>query len=141
MLIPDVNILVYAYMSAMPQHRPARRFWEGMLNGDEPVGLIPVVLFGFLRIATNRRIFSPPLAVEAAIVIVEQWLKLPAVRLLISSPDELVVTLELLRRQGTAANLTTDAQIAAAALSQDATVISNDADLKRFGKVRVQNPF
>lgn len=140
MLVPDVNVLVYATITALPQHGPARRFWEQTLNGDEPVGLTHVVIFGFLRIVTNRRIFSPPLAVEAAVAIVEEWLSLPVVRLLNPSRQELAIALDLLRRQGTAANLTTDAQIAAAALSQDATVVSNDADFKRFAGLRVRSP-
>ena len=140
MLVPDVNILVYACISGMPQHRVARRFWEQALNGDEPIGLAPVVVFGLLRVVTNRRIFTPPLAVQAAVTMVEEWLALPLVRLLSPSPDEFALALALLREQGTAANLTTDAQIAAVALSQDATVVTNDADFKRFAKLRLRNP-
>jgi uncharacterized protein len=140
MLVLDVNILVYASISGMPQHRAARRFWEQALNGDEAVGLAPVVLFGFLRLVTNRRIFTPPLAVAAAVAVVEEWLARPQVRLLTPSPDEFALALALIRQQGTAANLTTGAQIAAAALSADATVVTNDADFKRFGKLRLRNP-
>jgi len=140
MLIPDVNILVYACISGMPQHRAARRFWEGALNGDEPVGLMPVVLFGFLRLVTNRKIFNPPLTPEAAIGLIESWRAQPCVQLLVPSPEAFDRALALLRDQGTAANLTTDAQIAALALALEATVVTNDSDFKRFRKLRTQNP-
>jgi toxin-antitoxin system PIN domain toxin len=140
-LIPDVNLLVYAFMTAMPQHKAAREAWEELLSGDEPVGLAPVVLFGFLRLVTNRKMFVPPLDVESAVELIEGWLRRDHVQLLKTDATGFANTLALIRAQGTTGNLTTDAQIAALALENDATVISNDSDFKRFAKVRSKNPF
>lgn len=140
MLIPDVNLLVYACMAGMPQHPKARSFWERALNGDEPVGLLPVVAFGFLRIVTNRKVFTPPLAATAAVDLLEEWLALPSVRLLCPAAEEVQAALALIRAQGTAANLTTDAQIAATALAQGGVVVTSDSDFKRFAKVKTRDP-
>lgn len=140
MLIPDVNLLVYACMSGMQQHPKARAFWARALNGDEPVGLLPVVVFGFLRIVTNRKVFTPPLPAAAAVDLIEEWLALPSVRLLCPAPEEVQGALALVRAQGTAANLTTDAQIAASALAQNAVVVTSDSDFKRFAKVKTRDP-
>ena len=140
MLIPDVNLLVYACMSGMQQHPKARTFWERALNGDEPVGLLPVVAFGFVRIVTNRKVFNPPLAASAAVDLIEEWLALPSVRLVCPAPEEVLSAFALVRAQGTAANLTTDAQIAASALAQEAVVVTSDSDFKRFAKVKTRDP-
>jgi predicted nucleic acid-binding protein len=48
--------------------------------------------------------------------------------------------LVLLQAAGTAANLTTDAQIAAVALRLDAEVQTSDLDFGRFPGVRFSNP-
>ncbi len=60
MLLPDVNVLVYAHREDLAAHPVARGWLESALNGDEPVGLFNPTLASFLRIATNRRIFKTP---------------------------------------------------------------------------------
>lgn len=37
MILPDLNILLYAYNPHMPQHATAHQWWEKMVNGDELV--------------------------------------------------------------------------------------------------------
>ena len=43
MIIPDVNILVYAFHSAAPQHKPAQQWLSSALNRHETIGLLDVV--------------------------------------------------------------------------------------------------
>lgn len=50
MIVPDVNLLIYAYDSMCAHHAAAARWWTERLNGDERVGLPRIVLFGFLRL-------------------------------------------------------------------------------------------
>jgi predicted nucleic acid-binding protein len=52
----------------------------------------------------------------------------------------LTLAFQLLARLGTAANLTTDVQIAAHALEHQAEVYSNDRDFARFEGLRWVNP-
>ena len=35
MIVPDVNILVYAYNQDAPHHRVARRWWEDALSATD----------------------------------------------------------------------------------------------------------
>lgn len=72
--------------------------------------------------------------------LVESWFGQPNLRLLPDSPRSVRETLRLLDAVGAAGNLTTDAQIAAHALEQDAVVATNDADFARFPGVRTVNP-
>lgn len=97
-------------------------------------------MFGFVRIATNPRVFRPPLAVEDAVARVSGWLARPNVRALSPGPQHLQIAFRLLRELGAAANLTTDAQLAAYAIEHNATLCSNDTDFARFGGLRWANP-
>lgn len=53
MILPDANLLLYAYDRTTPFHSEAKAWWEDRLNGTEVVGLCPAVVFAFVRIATN----------------------------------------------------------------------------------------
>lgn len=140
MIVPDVNLLLYAEIDAYPVHAAARRWWEELLNGERSVGIAPVCLFGFLRIATNRRVFVEPLAVDDAIGRVRAWLEQPNVTCIVPGTRHLEIALGLLARLGTGSNLTTDVQIAAHALELNGEVHSNDHDFARFEGVRWIDP-
>lgn len=140
MIIPDVNLLLYAVVSGFPQHARARGWWEDTLNSPAQVGVAQPVLFGFLRIATSRRVLESPLPVADAIDYFDSWLALPNVDLLIPGPGHLRTALDLLTEIGTAGNLTTDAQIAAYAIENRGEIHSNDTDFARFTGVKWVNP-
>jgi toxin-antitoxin system PIN domain toxin len=139
-IVPDVNLLLYAFITAFPQHSRARAWWEQTINSGEPVGLTQPALFGFLRIATNARLLQSPLAVDDAVDYVQDWLAQPNVHLLTPGPDHLDIALGLLRDIGTAGNLTTDVQLAAYAIEHKGRMHSNDTDFARFPDLRWINP-
>jgi len=140
MIIPDVNLLLYAEIAAHPLHSRARDWWEETLNGERAVGLPPVCIFGFIRISTNRRVFRDPLTTKDAVGRVERWLEQEVTTFLVPGSRHLPLAFGLLERLGTGANLTTDVQIAAHALEQQAEVYSNDRDFARFEGLRWVNP-
>ena len=140
MIIPDTHLLLYAEVSTFPAHSAARAWWEDVLSGTEEIGLAAVAFFGFIRLLTNPRIFSPAIDVDTAVRRVEAWLSIPHVRMLVPGPTHLEIAFRLLRNAGTGANLTTDVQLAAFALENNATLYSNDADFGRFGGLQVTNP-
>lgn len=140
MIVPDVNLLLYANLDATPQHERARRWFEALLSGDDEVGLAPAAMLGFVRIATNRRVYLQPLSVDDAVGRVRAWLALPRVLLLEQTEEVVTRTLDLLQEVGTAANLTTDAQLAAHALAHRATIATADSDFARFQGVKWMNP-
>lgn len=140
MIVPDGNLLLYAEIGAFPQHERARRWWEDLLNGEQQVGIAPVALFGFIRVATNRRVFEEPLAVKAAVDRARRWLDQPNVTFLVGGTRFLDVAFRLLNQLGTAANLTTAVQLAAHAIEHGGEVHSNDVDFARFDGLRWRNP-
>ena len=140
MIVPDVNLLLYAEIADFPQHASARRWWESVLCGDERVGLCPPTVMGFVRIVTNRRVFDHPLSIESATSRVEAWLARPCVRALTPGLDHFERVFRILRGTGTGGGLCTDAEIAAYALAFNGVIHTNDTDFARFPDVRTVNP-
>lgn len=140
MIIPDVNLLLYAVISGFPQHRRAHAWFEGVTGGPDRLGLTAPAMFGFLRIATSPRILESPLSVSGAVGYIHQWSALPSADILVPGPRHLDIALSLVESAGTAGNLTTDAQLAAYALEYGAELHSNDTDFGRFSELRWINP-
>ena len=111
MIVPDLNLLLYAEIDAFPQHVAARAWWEDALNGDRQIGIAPVCLFGFLRIGTSRRVFSEPLRIEGAIERSRAWLEQPLATFLVPGSKYLETAYRLLETTGAGGNLTTDGTI------------------------------
>ena len=140
MIIPDVNLLLYAYIRSFGHHARARRWWEDLLNGDKEVGVPAPAVFGFFRLATSPAVFDRPLAVADALALVEEWLALPHVHFALPGPRHLEIAFGLLRELGVAGNLTTDVQLAAVTIEHQGELHSNDTDFGRFPRLRWVNP-
>ncbi|MGH9491178.1 MAG: TA system VapC family ribonuclease toxin, partial [Terriglobales bacterium] len=80
MIVPDANLLIYAYQEDSPFHSGARRWLEDLLSGAEAVGLAWAVILAFLRVATDPRILTRPAEFSAAAQVVGDWLGFPHVR-------------------------------------------------------------
>ena len=140
MIVPDVNLLLYAYDADSRFHAAAATWWRACLSGSEPVGLPPVVVFGFVRIGTSARVFEQPMTPGEAAGHVRAWLAQPVVQVLEAGADHIERVLSLLDSLGTAGNLVTDAQIAALVLESDAVLHTTDTDFLRFTALRWLNP-
>jgi len=139
-IVPDLNLLVYAHNAADRRHATARKWWEECLNGGEPVGIAWVTLLGFVRLTTHRQVLVIPLPATTATELVEEWLEQPVVRVLVPGRDHAQHCFGFLRKLGVAGNLTTDAHLAALALEYQAELHSTDTDFARFPGLRWRNP-
>ena len=110
------------------------------MSGRREVGVAAPALFGFVRVVSNPRVLDRPLPVPAALAHAEEWLARPHVHFLQPGPRHLEIAFGLLRQTGAAANLTTDAQLAALAIEHQGEVHSNDSDFSRFPQLRWVNP-
>ena len=140
MRIVDLNVLLYAVNSDAAQHEVVRAWWETAVNDEETVGLAWIVLLGFLRVATNAHVFPRPLAPDAAAAKLDAWLALDNVAIVREKEDHWETLKPLLRAAGTAGNLTSDAHLAALAVSHDAVLVSCDTEFSRFKDLRWENP-
>lgn len=140
MIVPDVNLLVHAYNAESPVHDRARTWFERVMSDPSPVGIPWVTALGFIRITTHPRVMTSPLSSASACGHVESWLAQPQVSVLHPGERHAAVLFDLLRRLGTAGNLTTDAHLAALAIEYQAELHSTDADFTRFSGLRWRNP-
>ncbi len=140
MIVPDVNLLLYAYDLGSPFNAQATRWWQECLSGAEPVGLSAPVAFGFVRIGTSARVFREPMSTSEAVGHVRSWLGQPPVQVLDPGPRHVEQVLRLLEGVGAGGNLVTDAQLAALAIDYGAVLYTSDADFIRFPGLRWFNP-
>ncbi|MCE0499534.1 MAG: PIN domain-containing protein [Methylacidiphilales bacterium] len=140
MILPDANLLLYAYDAGSPFHAKSAAWWSKCLSGSEPVGFCPAVLFAFIRIGTSARAFIHPMTIQEASTHVQDWLEQPVTQLLPIELQDVRQALMLLVDAGTGGNLTTDAQIAAVSLRLGAIIHTVDTDYARFPQVRWFNP-
>jgi toxin-antitoxin system PIN domain toxin len=140
MIIPDVNLLIYAYDSTSPWHERAANWWASCLSGTTPVGMSWVVALGFVRLWTNARVFSNPMPIDLAASHVESWLNRRVVKMINPGPRHSELVFSFLRAEGKGGNLTTDAHLAALAIEFRGTIHTADTDFLRFPGVRWLNP-
>ena len=133
MILPDVNTLVYAFHRDSLAHDGYARWLNSATAGAEPVLLADVVLTGFLRIVTNRRIFTEPAPAAEALAFVDA---LRASRAAVALPPTESAWRQfarfLDRDPYLVGNLIPDAWIAALAVTAGARVATADSGFARF---------
>ena len=141
MILPDVNTLVYAFRRDTGHFEDYAGWLNATMAGAEPVLLPDVVLTGFLRVVTNRRIFTDPAPVPAALAFVEALRASPVGRAL--NPTD-AAWRQLARFVDDdpylVGNLVPDAWIAALAVASGARVATADAGFARFQGLMWFNP-
>jgi uncharacterized protein len=140
MILVDANLLLYAENKADPNHARARDWWQEQLSGAELVCLAWVVVSAFIRIGTSHRAFPRPLSLAQATGRVQEWLDRPNVRVINPTRDHWQTFRSLLEDGQAAANLVTDAHLAALAVEHGCELCSADADFARFPRLKWRNP-
>jgi uncharacterized protein len=139
-IIPDVNLLVYAHNRGVAEHERAREWWERIVNGAEPVGIDWAVALGFVRLMSNRHVVANPQPPHTLLARVAAFLAAPAVRLVAPGHRHAETMLRLFEETGAGPRLVTDTHLAALALELDAVLATNDSDFARFNGLRTVNP-
>jgi toxin-antitoxin system PIN domain toxin len=79
-MAPDINILLAASRTDHVHHQPALGWLRATATrcaSGESIEILPMVGAGFLRLATNRRVFAEPMPVAAALAFIESVLTVP----------------------------------------------------------------
>ena len=140
MILPDINVHIYAHREDARDHRHFRQWLEGVLGADEAFGLAELVLSGFIRIVTNGRIFRPPSSVEAALTFCTQLLEQPGCVPVRPGPRHWAIFTRLCRESGAHGPLVPDAYFAALAIEAGCEWITTDRDFARFKGLRWRHP-
>ena len=141
MLLPDVNVLVYAHRAdSHPEHARYASWVTALATGAEPFALSVLALTGLLRIVTNPRVFPRPSTLDEALAFASELVRRPTARLVGPGPRHWELVDELCRRSGATGKLVADAAHAAVAIENGCTLVTTDSDFARFAPLRWRHP-
>jgi toxin-antitoxin system PIN domain toxin len=133
-MTPDINVLLAAALAEHPQHRPAHQWLEAAVNACGTGGrveLLPMVVAGFLRLATHPRVVARPLPIKAAIAYIDELLGIAGVEMPETGREW--PTMKRLCIEGTlTANAIPDAWIAAAVSATGGHLVTFDKGFRRL---------
>jgi toxin-antitoxin system PIN domain toxin len=139
-ILVDANLLVYAYVQDLPQHKASREWLDRQLKEVPKVGLPWASLLAFVRLVSNPKIFKNPVPLSAAWQQVEAWLLAPSAWIPGPTSRHATVLGELLSTEGLEANDIPDVHLAALAIEHDLRLYSNDGGYSRFAGLQWQTP-
>ena len=141
MIVPDLDLLIFAYNDGSEFHREAAEWWAELVNGTETVGIPWQVSNGFVRQMANPRVVERPWTPAQATRVVAGWFGSDAIVALNPGPRYLEILEEILATAEATSRLVADATIAALAIENDAEVHTNNArDFQRFPRLLWRNP-
>jgi len=139
-ILPDVNVLVYAHREDLPDHKRYRAWLEDVINSEAPYGISDLVLSGFIRVVTHPRIFRTPTPLRTALAFARALRERPNCVVLSPGPRHWEIFLRLLRATGARGNLVRDAYLAALAIETGSEWVTTDRGYARFPGLRWRHP-
>jgi hypothetical protein len=140
-ILPDVNVLLYAFREDAVDHARFRLWLDGVVNGDEAYGMSPQVLCSVARIATHPRVWASPSRIENALTFARVLLEQPHCTVVRPGERHFSIFEDLCRKAQANGNLVQDAWFAALALESGCEWVTTDGDFARFPGLRWRRPF
>ena len=128
----DVNVLISAYREDANHHAPCRSAIEDAIASSSAFGLTPIVLSGFLRLVTHRRVFRTPTPLIDAIEFVDTLRSLPHAVIIRPGPRHWDIFTGLCLEARAKGNLIPDAYLAAIAIESGSQFVTSDRGFARF---------
>jgi uncharacterized protein len=132
----DLNVVLAAHRDDHPHFTVARPWLDEMLRDRSPFWVPDLVAGGFLRVATNRRIFSVATPLPDAFSYLRALLAQPGHVALAPGPGHLRLLERLCIVGQASGDLVPDAQLAAMAIEHACELVSFDRDFARFDGLR-----
>jgi len=139
-ILPDVNVLLYAFKEAVPEHARFREWLEAIAAGTEPVAVSDLVLSGVVRVSTHPRVFDRPSRTAEALAFAAWMRDLPTAVPVAPGPRHWEIFTGLVERAGCRGGLVSDAYHAALAIEHGCEWITTDRDYARFPGLRWRHP-
>lgn len=140
MILPDVNVLIYAHRGEVRDHARYRAWLEETVSSDSAFGLSDLVLSWFVRIVTHPRIFNPPSPLSDALDFVDALTEQPNRVPVAPGPNHWAIFRRLVAETGAQGNRIPDAWLAALAIEYGCEWITADRDFARFPGLRWRHP-
>ena len=140
MILPDVNVLIYAFRPDATQHALCRPWLTSIVTSDARFGLSPVVLSAVVRVTTNSRAFKNPSTIEEAFGFCEDLLAQPHCQVVEPGDRHWSIFKRLCTEADTRGSRVTDAWFAALAIEWGCEWVTFDRDYARFPGLKWQVP-
>lgn len=140
MILLDVNVVLAAHRENHPHRRAIRPWFDDLLAGDEPFTVPDTVWASFIRVSTNRRIFTVPTPTNEAFEFLRATRGQPHHVAVVPGERHLELFQELCTRDDAAGDLAADAYLAAMAIEHGCELASLDRDFARFSGLRWRRP-
>jgi toxin-antitoxin system PIN domain toxin len=140
MLLPDVNVLIYAHRRESPEHERYASWLTRAAEGPEPFALSELGASGFVRIVTNPRIWEDATPIDDALEFIARLRTRSNARLLTHGPASWDIFAELCRASRARGKLVADAYHAALAIEHGCEFVTTDSDFARFAGLRHRHP-
>ena len=140
MILPDVNVLLYAHRSDSSRHDEYREWFDGVLDGPSSFGVSEQVLGSVVRLATHPRIYKPPSPASDAWGFVRSIRESPLCRVCRPDDRHWQIFETLCRQSGATGNLISDAWFAALAIESGCIWATADRDFARFPGLAWMHP-
>ena len=140
MILLDVNVVLAAHRGDHPHHDAVRPWFDELLARKQPFAVPDVAWAAFIRIATNRRIFTVPTPIEDAFAFLHAVRAQPGHVAIAPGADHLALFEQVCRESGASGDLAADAYLAALAIEQGAALVSFDRDFARFERLQWRPP-
>lgn len=141
MILPDVNVLIYAFRSDAEKHLDHKYWLESVVNGPAVYGISPQVLSGVVRVCTHPRIFARPSSREDTFAFCRALRDQPNATLIMPGERHWSIFETLCGTSQAAGNLVQDAWFAALAIEFGCEWITTDRDYARFPGLSWRSPF
>ena len=139
MIFPDINLLIYAHVTSLEQHLPAKRWLEETLS-NERTCFSWTTITGFVRITTSSRAFGQPFTLPEAFLSVDKMLSHSKTVILTPGADHFDLVKKLAIDSQMPGLKVTDAHLAAIAIANGVTFATNDRDFRKFDGLKVIYP-
>lgn len=141
MILPDVNVLIYAFRPDARDHSRYKDWLENVVNGPATFAVAPQVLAAVVRICTNPRVFATPSEPVEAFEFCEALYRQPNVTVVQPGERHWTLFRRLCTEARATGNLVPDAWYAALAIESGCEWITTDRDYARFSGLAWRPPF
>jgi len=140
-ILPDVNVLLYAFRQDSPRHADYHRWLERIVNADSPYGIAPQALASVIRISTHPRIYVQPSRTEDAVAFCQALMEPDTCFLVEPGHRHWSIFVKLCQDTQATGNLVQDAWFAALAIESGCEWVTTDRDYSRFPSIQWRTPF
>jgi toxin-antitoxin system PIN domain toxin len=140
MILPDVNVLIYAFRKDLPQHGLCRSWLGNVVSGDAQFGLSSLALAAVVRITTNPRAFKNPSSIAEAFAYCDDLVAQPHSQVVEPGERHWDIFERLCIDTEMRGSRVTDAWFAALAIESGCEWITLDRDYARFPGLKWSPP-